>query len=59
MLTVQVNQKYNKVFRGVYFLRIREKSLSQISYSKLFSSSNVKVSNRTSRDYGADRAILV
>ena len=33
MLTVLVNQKYNEVFRVVCFLRIREKTLSQISYS--------------------------
>ena len=35
-----VNQKYNEAFWGVYFLRIREKTFSQISHS----SSNLKVS---------------
>ena len=34
------NQKYNEAFWGVYFLRIREKTFSQISNS----SSNLKVS---------------
>ena len=27
MLTFSVNQKYNEAFRGVYFLRIREKKI--------------------------------
>ena len=35
-----VNQKYNEAFLGVYVLRIREKTFSQISNS----SSNLKVS---------------
>jgi len=35
-----VNQKYNEAFRGVYFLRIRENTFSQISNA----SSNLKVS---------------
>ena len=33
VLTFLVNHKYNEAFRGTYFLRIREKPLSQISYS--------------------------
>ena len=36
-------KKYNKAFRGISFLRIREKPFSQISYWKSFSSSNLKV----------------
>ena len=35
-----MNQKYNETFWGVYVLRIREKTFSQISNS----SSNLKVS---------------
>ena len=37
-------KKYNEEFRGVYFLTIREKTLNQISYSYLLSTSNLKVS---------------
>ena len=46
MLTFSVNQEYNEAFRGVYFLRMREKKkkFSQISYLLSFSSSNLKVS---------------
>ena len=36
---------YNEAFRGVYFLRIRIKALSQILYSLSYSSENIKVSN--------------
>lgn len=37
VLTFQANQKYNESFRGaVYFLRISEKTFSQISYSWSF-----------------------
>ena len=38
------DKKYNKEFRGVYFLTMREKTLNQISNSWSFSSSNLKVS---------------
>ena len=39
VLTFQANQKYNGSFRGaVYFLRIREKTLSEIQQSQSFSS---------------------
>ena len=31
VLTFLVNKKYNEAFWGVYFLRIRDKTLSQIS----------------------------
>ena len=45
MLTFSVNQEYNEAFRGVYFLRMREKKkFSQISYLLSFSSSNLQVS---------------
>ena len=37
-------KKENEAFRGVYFLRVRKKTLSQISFLKSFSSSNLKVS---------------
>ena len=36
---------YNEAFREVYILKIREKTLSQISYSQSSSYSNLKVSN--------------
>ena len=40
------NQKYNKAFWGVYFLRIREKTFSQISNS--FSNLKVSTNDRLS-----------
>ena len=43
---VSGEKKCNKDLRGVYFLTIGEKTLNQISNSKSFSSSNLKVSNR-------------
>lgn len=33
-----------EAFRDIYFFRIGEKTLSQISYSQLFSSLNLKLS---------------
>ena len=33
VLTFLVKKKYNEEFRDVYFLRIREKTLNQVSYS--------------------------
>ena len=42
VLAFVVNQKYSEAFRGVYFLRIREKTLRQILSSKSFLPSNLK-----------------
>ena len=45
MLASLVKNEYDEAFREVYFMRIREKTLSQILYSyKSSSSLNLKVS---------------
>ena len=45
MLSFLVKKNFNETFGGVYFLTIRERTFNQISYSKSFSSSSLKVSN--------------
>ena len=45
MLASLVKNEYDEAFQGVYFMKIREKTLSQILYSyKSSSSLNLKIS---------------